>query len=51
VFVGGGGSQLIADVLSRSQDLRVIHVPHLVLSGIALVDSTAADNSRTQNKG
>jgi type III pantothenate kinase len=51
VFISGGGSQLIADMLQRSHDRRVLHVPHLVLSGIALVDSAEAGNSRTQDKG
>lgn len=39
LFVTGGGSQLFADVLSDEKGLAVRHVPHLVLSGIALVDA------------
>jgi type III pantothenate kinase len=47
IFVTGGGSPLIAEVLSRGRDRSVLHVPHLVLSGIALVDSTEAGRSRS----
>jgi type III pantothenate kinase len=38
VFVTGGGSAVLAIVLSEQTNLNVCHVPHLVLSGIALVD-------------
>jgi type III pantothenate kinase len=39
LFVTGGGSKLVAEVLSQDEGLIVRHVPHLVLSGIALVDT------------
>ena len=39
LFVTGGGSKLVAEVLSENASLAVRHVPHLVLSGIALVDA------------
>jgi type III pantothenate kinase len=37
VFASGGASQLVADVLKERHGLAVVHVPHLVLSGIALL--------------
>jgi type III pantothenate kinase len=39
VFVTGGGSQLVAEVLAEDQGLALRHVPHLVLSGVAIVDA------------
>lgn len=39
VFITGGGSQLVAEVLSADGDITLRHVPHLVLSGVALVDA------------
>jgi type III pantothenate kinase len=49
VFASGGASQLVAGVLSQRHGLRILHVPHLVLGGIALLglqtlaESTTAD--------
>jgi type III pantothenate kinase len=40
VFVTGGASPHVAQLLARNNDLAVQHVPHLVLSGIALVGGT-----------
>jgi type III pantothenate kinase len=37
LFASGGASQLVAGVLSQRHGLQVVHVPHLVLGGIALV--------------
>jgi type III pantothenate kinase len=48
VFATGGGSQLIAEVLSQDSVRGVRHVPHLVLSGIALVHAT---NRRISDEG
>jgi type III pantothenate kinase len=39
VFVTGGGSQLVADVLAEEHGIALRHVPHLVLSGVAIVDA------------
>ena len=39
VFVTGGGSQLVAEVLAEDSGLALRHVPHLVLSGVAIVDA------------
>jgi type III pantothenate kinase len=39
VFVTGGGSQLVAEVLGEDKSLALRHVPHLVLSGVAIVDA------------
>jgi type III pantothenate kinase len=39
VFASGGASQLVAGVLSQRHGLSVVHVPHLVLGGIALLGS------------
>jgi type III pantothenate kinase len=39
VFASGGASQLVAGALSQRHGLKVIHVPHLVLGGIALLGS------------
>jgi hypothetical protein len=39
VFITGGGSQLVAEVLAEDVSLNLRHVPHLVLSGVALVDA------------
>jgi type III pantothenate kinase len=39
IFVTGGGSQLVADVLADDKSLSLRHVPHLVLSGVAIVDA------------
>jgi type III pantothenate kinase len=39
LFASGGASQLVAGVLSQRHGLRVVHVPHLVLGGIALLGS------------
>lgn len=40
VFITGGGSQLVAEVLAEDASLPLQHVPHLVLSGVAIVDAT-----------
>jgi len=40
VLVTGGGSQLVAEVLAEDGSLDLRHEPHLVLSGIAIVDAT-----------
>jgi type III pantothenate kinase len=37
VFASGGASQLVADVLKERHGLAIVHVPHLVLAGIALL--------------
>jgi type III pantothenate kinase len=37
IFASGGASQLIARVLKQRYGLEVVHVPHLVLGGIALL--------------
>ncbi len=39
LFVSGGGSQLVAEVLGENTSLALRHVPHLVLSGVAIVDA------------
>lgn len=39
VFVTGGGSRLVAMVLAEDESLALRHVPHLVLSGVAIVDA------------
>ncbi|MCI0332685.1 MAG: type III pantothenate kinase [Planctomycetes bacterium] len=38
VFLTGGASTHVAELLARDADYSVRHVPHLVLSGIALVE-------------
>ncbi len=38
MFISGGGSNLIAAALAESSTLHVRHEPHLVLSGIGLVE-------------
>jgi type III pantothenate kinase len=40
VFVTGGGAPLVAEVLARDGALELQHRPHLVLSGVAIVDAT-----------
>jgi type III pantothenate kinase len=40
VFITGGGSQLMAEVLAEDASLNLRHVPHLVMSGVAIVDAT-----------
>ncbi len=40
VLITGGGSQLVADVLAADATLELRHEPHLVLSGVAIVDAT-----------
>jgi type III pantothenate kinase len=45
VFVTGGGSPLIVGALSQDRSGRVHHVPHLVLSGIALVHTMTSGNA------
>lgn len=40
VFVTGGGTPLVAEVLARDGALELQHRPHLVLSGVAIVDAT-----------
>jgi type III pantothenate kinase len=42
VFVSGGASSLVARVLAESSDYQVLHVPNLVLSGIALMHAATA---------
>jgi type III pantothenate kinase len=42
VYITGGGSQLVAEVLGEDADLHIQHVPHLVLSGVAIVDAAGA---------
>ena len=42
VFITGGASPHVAELLAAHGELLVRHVPHLVLAGIALVDATAA---------
>jgi type III pantothenate kinase len=37
LFASGGASQLVAGVLSQRHGLDAIHVPHLVLRGVALL--------------
>jgi type III pantothenate kinase len=37
IFASGGASELVAEVLSKRHGLDVVHVPHLVLGGIALL--------------
>jgi len=39
VFVTGGNSQLVAEVLAEDATLELKHLPHLVLSGVAIVDA------------
>jgi len=39
VFATGGGSRLVAEVLAEDASLDLHHVPHLVLSGVAIVDA------------
>jgi type III pantothenate kinase len=38
VFVTGGNSRLVAQVLAEEGTLELQHLPHLVLSGVAIVD-------------
>jgi type III pantothenate kinase len=40
-FITGGSAPLVATVLAATGDFEVRHLPHLVLSGIALVDRAA----------
>lgn len=40
VFVTGGGAPLVAEVLARDGRLELQHIPHLVLSGVAIVEAT-----------
>ncbi|MGD9635994.1 MAG: type III pantothenate kinase, partial [Pirellulales bacterium] len=40
VFVTGGGSALVAEVLAADGPIQLQHLPHLVLSGVAIVDAT-----------
>jgi type III pantothenate kinase len=46
VFASGGASQLVAKVLKERHELAVVHVPHLVLAGIALLGSRTPDDVR-----
>jgi type III pantothenate kinase len=39
VFLTGGASAHVAELLAANAEYEVRHVPHLVLSGIALVPS------------
>jgi type III pantothenate kinase len=39
VFVTGGNSRLVAEVLAKEASLELQHLPHLVLSGVAIVDA------------
>jgi type III pantothenate kinase len=39
LFASGGASQLVAGALSQRHRLAAVHVPHLVLGGIALLGS------------
>jgi type III pantothenate kinase len=39
VFVTGGNSRLVAEVLVEEASLQLKHLPHLVLSGVAIVDA------------
>ncbi len=39
VFITGGCAPLVADVLAEDTSLDLRHVPHLVLSGVAIVDA------------
>ncbi len=39
ILVCGGSSQLVAEVLAAEVDFVVRYVPHLVLSGVAIVDA------------
>jgi type III pantothenate kinase len=39
VFVSGGSSQLVAEILAKDASLAVRYMPHLVLSGVAIVDA------------
>ena len=39
VYITGGGSQLVAETLAEDASLNLRHVPHLVLSGVAIVDA------------
>jgi type III pantothenate kinase len=39
VFITGGWSPLVAKVLAEDASLDLRHVPHLVLSGVAIVDA------------
>jgi len=39
VFISGGGSQFVAEVLTEDKSISIRHVPHLVLSGVAIVDA------------
>ena len=40
VFITGGGSQLVAEILAEDSSLKLRHVPHLVLAGVAIVGAT-----------
>jgi type III pantothenate kinase len=46
LFASGGASQLVAGVLSQRNGLQVVHVPHLVLGGIALLGSKTSGGVR-----
>jgi type III pantothenate kinase len=39
IFVTGGGAQIVAEVLAEDASLRLRHLPHLVLSGVTIVDA------------
>jgi type III pantothenate kinase len=39
VYITGGGSLLVAKTLEEDGSLNLRHVPHLVLSGVAIVDA------------
>lgn len=40
VFATGGGSALVAEMLAEGGQIQLQHLPHLVLSGVAIVDAT-----------
>lgn len=46
VFLTGGASSHVADLLEASAAYSVRHLPHLVLSGIALVSQTSPNKNR-----
>ncbi len=48
VFATGGSSQLVAGVLKERHGLAVVHVPYLVLGGIALLGSQAPSRPGTR---
>ncbi len=46
LFLTGGAAWQVSELLTEATDFPIRHVPHLVLAGIALVDTEATDKGR-----